>query len=360
MKFNYKSRKGFTLIELLVVIGILAVLAAIAIPSVAGLIDRANVSADKTNANEMTNAVERFVSEYELYKQDIASGVLNTSDLDGAQGRVYNVTKITKREDVTKFESTGFKGRGINIDTKYPANEETLKAVIQNYTKTSSSTFEPKQSDCQFYYSPEVGGVIVGETGATISELNEIYFSGFDDANADGDVQWICLDSDAIDNIATDTKGVHKKAQTPIVKEYEITVPERVRFEHNGTIYAPNTKFIINGNDEIKIRPVNSGGYRIKKLENGIFTFSLNVSPSEAANCRAECGMTWQEWLDSDLCTLDDAQRTYVLKYINGKNLGPSGGNFYYNSDGTDFVRDVNEKIEIFGTYHLGVMFPMG
>ena len=43
MKFNYKSRKGFTLIELLVVIGILAVLAAIAIPSVAGLIDRANI-----------------------------------------------------------------------------------------------------------------------------------------------------------------------------------------------------------------------------------------------------------------------------------------------------------------------------
>ena len=203
-KFSFESRKGFTLIELLVVIGILAVLAAIAIPSVAGLIDRANVSADATNATEMTNAVERFVSEYELYKQDIASGVLDTSDLDGAQGRVYNVTGITTRDQVTKFESTGFKGKGINIDTKYPANEETLKAVVQNYTKTSSSTFEPKQSDCQFYYSPEVGGVIVGETGATISELNEIYFAGSDDATADGDINWICLDN-TIDNIATDT-----------------------------------------------------------------------------------------------------------------------------------------------------------
>ena len=324
-------KKGFTLIELLAVIVILGLLMAIAIPSVAGLIDRANVSADKTNANEMANAVERFVSEYELYKQDIASGTLDPDNLDSAQGRVYNVTGITTRDQVTKFESTGFKGKGINIDTKYPANEETLKAVIQNYTKTSSSTFEPKQSDCQFYYSPEVGGVIVGETGATISELNEIYFSGSDDATADGNINWICLD-DTADNAATDTRGVHQKKT-----------------------YNSGSRLTINGNDKIKI--IGSGWYKMLQLENGTFEFSVRVS-SEKIDCKAECGMSWQTWLDSDLCTLNSSQKTYLTKYINGNKLPSSGGNFYYNSNGTSKVGDISDKIEIYGEYKIGIQFP--
>jgi len=187
MKFNYKSRKGFTLIELLVVIGILAVLAAIAIPSVAGLIDRANVSADKTNANEMTNAIERFTSEYELYCQDIASGVIKDADsngvpddMDSAQGRVFNVTGAITRADITALENAGLGTKKIGRDTKYPLNDETLKAVVQNYTKTSSATFEPKQSDCHFFYSPDCGVVVVAEAGSNKETLNKLIISGMD------------------------------------------------------------------------------------------------------------------------------------------------------------------------------------
>ena len=185
MKLNIKSRKGFTLIELLVVIGILAVLAAIAIPSVAGLIDRANVSADKTNSNEMTNAIERFASEYELYCQDIASGTLDTSNLDSAQGRVYNVTKATTRGDIETLEvaqDAPITDDMIAIyrDTKYPVNAKTMQLVVQNYTKTSSSTFEPKQSDMHYWYSPDCGVVVVAEPTKTAAELDKYVVSGMD------------------------------------------------------------------------------------------------------------------------------------------------------------------------------------
>lgn len=192
MKFDIKSHKGFTLIELLVVIGILAVLAAIAIPSVAGLIDRANVSSDKTNSNEMTNAIERFASEYELYKQDIASGVIKDTDSDGkpdnldsAQGRVYNVTKVVDRNGITNLEKDASAGPettgpAIYRDTNYPVNAETVKLIIQNYTKTSSSTFEPKQSDMHYWYSPDCGVVVVATPNSSVAEKNDLIISGMD------------------------------------------------------------------------------------------------------------------------------------------------------------------------------------
>ena len=208
--FDYKSKKGFTLIELLVVIGILAVLAAIAIPSVAGLIDRANVSADDTNANEMTNALERFTSEYELFCQDIASGRFNKNDMDAAQSRVYNVTGAEDRDDIKDLENGNLGGKSIDRDTKYPTNVATAKAIVENYTKTSSATYEPKQSDMHFYYSPDCGVVVFGEASETMTEdlvlvLNKKIISGKNakGQTLDGTTKWINLTTES----ATDGTG---------------------------------------------------------------------------------------------------------------------------------------------------------
>ena len=52
-----RNRKRFTLVELVVVIAILGILAAIAVPRLGGFKDNAAISADKTTAATIGNAV---------------------------------------------------------------------------------------------------------------------------------------------------------------------------------------------------------------------------------------------------------------------------------------------------------------
>lgn len=58
-----KNQKGFTLIELIVVIAILGILAAIAIPRLAGFTDRANSSAVVAEARTILTSYSTLVAE---------------------------------------------------------------------------------------------------------------------------------------------------------------------------------------------------------------------------------------------------------------------------------------------------------
>ena len=238
MKLNIKSRKGFTLIELLVVIGILAVLAAIAIPSIAGLIDRANVSSDNTNADEMTNAIQRFTSEYELYCQDIASGTIDFDNLDSAQGRVYSVTDIKDRKDIEQIETNGKNGIKVDPVTKYPQNITTAKVILQNYLKESSSMFDTKQSDMSFYLSPDTGTVVVAEKISDYSTLNTKIHSGTDGNGNDlsFETEWMNLSSDLDIHYTNSISFVQKEnADTFYFTLTEVKAEgDRLLILHNG------------------------------------------------------------------------------------------------------------------------------
>jgi hypothetical protein len=203
--------------------------------------------------------------------------------MDAAQGRVFNVTGAVTRGDITTLESTGLDGKQINRDTKYPTNMDTLKAIVENYTKTSSATFEPKQSDCSFWYNPDCGVVVVAETDSDYDELNALIQSGMDAKGNSlvGNTNW--------NNVTTNTSNEENTNAVSPVKWGRVYVAEctegDILMEDEARAELEFIYFYLDGD--------NSGRYG-----NGSVTYKIEYSNGDIVLKECENFDNWGEALE--------------------------------------------------------------
>jgi len=105
-----RNKKGFTLMELLIVVAIIAILAAIAIPTFASSLERARESADEANGRSLYAAVALSYITEEAIPAITVSTDKKTLTLDGV-AYVFNTEPvITDATDTWKIHVNGTGG----------------------------------------------------------------------------------------------------------------------------------------------------------------------------------------------------------------------------------------------------------
>ena len=99
---NLKKKKGFTLVEVIIVLVILAILAAILIPSLVGYIDKANEKASIANCRSFVLAAQTIGSE--------TYGEKGTLSTEGTDATVVKADFLKEVFDLSELDSTKFKG----------------------------------------------------------------------------------------------------------------------------------------------------------------------------------------------------------------------------------------------------------
>ena len=139
MKLN-KKKKGFTLIELMAVIAIVAILAAVLVPTVSGYITRAKKTAVITQARSVVNAVS-------VYNQSAAAGNQISDTSTKKMLELVSLIDLLDAKDTTKLgDATVYKIIKLINEDPEAANNITVdtNGVLNGYKNLNITTGETK------------------------------------------------------------------------------------------------------------------------------------------------------------------------------------------------------------------------
>ncbi len=138
------NKKGFTIVELVIVIAVIAILAAVLIPTFSGVVEKANQS----------SAMQAAKNAYTEYLVEETSNVTTKHDLIIDTGKYYATVTNNQFDSasITKDDAVGT--ATLTPITNGSASNNTFKINGGHYDKVANGTTIPSESNTYFNLTP--------------------------------------------------------------------------------------------------------------------------------------------------------------------------------------------------------------